>query len=87
MMKATPRNASTCPHSHHGRHGRNARLATLAPRCRQRGQGTVEYAVIGVALGVALFAPIPGMTQTVGQLLASSVHNLYDSVSFFLSLP
>jgi hypothetical protein len=58
------------------------------PGC-QRGQSMIEYAVVCVALAVALLVPVPGIQppQTVGQLLASRVHDLYDSLTFFLSLP
>ena len=55
----------------------------------QRGQAIVEYMVIGFLLSLALFAPVPGITpsQTVGQLLAGKIHDFYDNVTFFLSLP
>jgi hypothetical protein len=55
----------------------------------QRGQSMVEYLVIGVALTIALFFPVPGVNppQTVGQMLAGKIHDLYDNLTFFLSLP
>jgi hypothetical protein len=55
----------------------------------QRGQAMTEYLVIGIFLTAALFAPVPGINppQAVGQLLASKIHDLYDNLSFFLSLP
>ena len=58
-------------------------------RCKQRGQAMVEYTIIALLLGIALFAPIPGVTpsQTVGQLLAGTIHDLYNNVTFFVSLP
>jgi hypothetical protein len=58
-------------------------------RYTQRGQAIVEYVVIGFVLSVALFTPVPGIDppQTVGQLLAGKIHDLYDNLTFFLSLP
>ena len=55
----------------------------------QRGKAMIEYLIIGVALAVALFVPIPGLkpAQTVGQLLGTKIHDLYDNLTFFLSLP
>ncbi len=55
----------------------------------QRGQAMVEYLVVGVALAVALFVPVPGIqpAQTAGQMLASKIHDLYDNLTFFFSLP
>ncbi|HUI60949.1 MAG TPA: hypothetical protein VLX90_12030 [Steroidobacteraceae bacterium] len=55
----------------------------------QRGQGMVEYLVVGTALAVALFVPVPGVqpAQTVGQMLAGRIHDLYYNLTFFLSLP
>ena len=65
------------------------RTATTALMRYQRGQGTVEYLVIGFVLAMALFIPVPGVqpAQTVGQMLAGRIHDLYDSLTFFLSLP
>lgn len=62
-------------------------LACLARR--QRGQAMVEYLVIGAALAAALFVPIPGVqpAEPVGQLLAGKIHDFYDNLTFFLSLP
>jgi hypothetical protein len=67
----------------------NPRIPTQASRRTQRGQAIVEYMIIGFLLSVALFAPVPGIapSQTVGQLLASKIHDFYDNVTFFLSLP
>jgi hypothetical protein len=53
----------------------------------QRGQSIVEYTAIALMLAVALFTPIPGMEQTVGQLLVSKIRELYSNLTFFLSLP
>jgi hypothetical protein len=49
----------------------------------------MEYIVICTAMTVAFFTPVPGLNpaQTVGQLLAGKIHDLYDNLSFFLSLP
>jgi hypothetical protein len=54
-----------------------------------RGQSMVEYVVVCAALAAALFVPLPGSQprQAVGQLLASKIHDLYDNLTFFLSLP
>jgi hypothetical protein len=59
------------------------------PFRRQSGQSIVEYAVVCVALAAALLVPVPGIQppQTVGQLLAGKIHDLYDNLTFFLSLP
>jgi hypothetical protein len=67
----------------------HARIPSQASRHTQRGQAIVEYMIIGVVLSVALFAPVPGIqpSQTVGQLLAGKIHDLYDNLTFFLSLP
>jgi Flp pilus assembly pilin Flp len=55
----------------------------------QRGQALLEYTVIAVILAASLLAPVPGVTpsQTVGQLVSGKIHDLYDNISFFLSLP
>jgi Flp pilus assembly pilin Flp len=53
----------------------------------QRGQSMIEYAAVGALLAVTLFVPIPGMQQTVGQLLVSKIRELYSNLTFFLSLP
>ena len=65
------------------------RTFTASLRRYQHGQAMVEYLIIGAALAVALFVPIPGLkpAQTVGQLLGSKIHDLYDNLTFFLSLP
>jgi hypothetical protein len=64
----------------------NTRLASL--QRSQRGQAMPEYLVIALLLTIALFiVPVSGTQQTVGQFLASRIHDLYDNVSFFLSLP
>jgi hypothetical protein len=67
----------------------NRRKLIPSGKRKQRGQSMVEYTAIAFVLGVALFAPIPNLTpsQTVGQLLAGKIHDLYDNVSFFVSLP
>jgi len=54
----------------------------------QLGSATIEYAIVCVALAVALLAPVmPGTSQTAGQLLASKIRDLYNNLTFFLSLP
>jgi len=56
----------------------------------QRGQAMAEYLGIGVLLVTALFIfPVTGSNppQTVGQFLAGRIHDFYDNISFFLSLP
>lgn len=60
-----------------------------AARCGQHGQALVEYTVVCMALALALFVPVPGVdpAQTVGQMLAGKIHDLYDNLTFFLSLP
>jgi hypothetical protein len=66
-------------------------LGFLLPTLRrcQRGQSTIEYMVVCVALAVALFVPVPGTQppQAAGELLAGKIHDLYRSLTFFLSLP
>lgn len=57
---------------------------------RQRGQAMTEYLAIGLVLVIALFlVPVTGSNppQTVAQFLAGRIHDLYDNISFFLSLP
>jgi hypothetical protein len=56
---------------------------------RQRGQSLVEYAVLCVVFGAALFLPIPGSqpSMTAGQMLADALRQFYSALSFFLSLP
>jgi hypothetical protein len=58
-------------------------------RRRQRGQAVIEYLVIASLLSGALFLPVPGIqpSATVGQLLAAKIHDYYDNLTFFLSLP
>lgn len=66
-------------------------LRCLLPTLRrcQRGQSTIEYLIVCVALAAALFVPVPGTQppQAVGELLAGKIHDLYGSLTFFLSLP
>jgi hypothetical protein len=54
-----------------------------------RGQSMVEYVIVCAALAAARFVPLPGSQpqQAVGQMLASKIHDLYDNLTFFLSLP
>ena len=54
----------------------------------QHGQSMLEYVVVCFALAAALLVPVPGIQppQTVGQLLAAKIHDLYDNLTFFLSL-
>jgi len=67
----------------------NCRKLVAGGKRKQCGQSMVEYTAIAFVLGVALFAPIPNLTpsQTAGQLLAGKIHDLYDNVTFFVSLP
>jgi hypothetical protein len=53
----------------------------------QRGQSMVEYAVLCVVFGLALFLPVPGHQMSAGQMLADALRNSYKALSFFLSLP
>jgi hypothetical protein len=68
---------------------RSLRLVTAALARAQRGQSMTEYLVVAGALAAALFFPVPGITPsaTVGQLLAGKIGDLYDNLTFFLSLP
>jgi Flp pilus assembly pilin Flp len=50
---------------------------------RQRGQSTVEYVVICVALAAALFAS----HSSVGQQLTQAIRTFYADLTFFFSLP
>lgn len=52
----------------------------------QRGQATIEYAIVGAGLAGALFvAEFNG--QTAAQYLAAAVHAFFQNLSFYLSLP
>jgi Flp pilus assembly pilin Flp len=54
----------------------------------QSGQSMIEYTVVCAALAIALFVPVmPGSSQTLGQLLAGKIRDLYNNLTFFLSLP
>jgi hypothetical protein len=63
------------------------RGATGALPRRQTGQAMTEYAVICLALAAALFAPVPGAQQSVGEMLAGKVRDLYTYLTLFISLP
>jgi hypothetical protein len=65
-------------------HSSTARRAT-----HQRGQAMTEYLVIGVALALALFIPVPGSqpVESVAQMAAGRIHDFYLYLTFFLSLP
>lgn len=53
----------------------------------QGGQSLIECTIVCAVLAIALFTPLPGQTQPAGQLLASKVRDLYNNLTFFLSLP
>lgn len=52
----------------------------------QRGSAIVEYMVVGTAIVAALFLKYEG-DKSVVQLLASSLVNYIQSLSFVISLP
>ena len=56
---------------------------------RQRGQSMIEYTLVAAAVAAALFVPVPGTQppQAAGELLAGKIHDLYSSLTLFLSLP
>ncbi|HZO20870.1 MAG TPA: Flp family type IVb pilin [Steroidobacteraceae bacterium] len=62
-------------------HGRLARSGFIPGR--ERGQSMTEYAIIGGILAALLFAA----TSPVGQVLTTALHNFYQDLTFFLSLP
>jgi hypothetical protein len=67
-------------------------MTTMPPRTyvtfrrRQRGQSTIEYAVVGAGLIAALFF-VEFNGQTAAQYLATAVRVFYQNLSFYLSLP
>jgi len=63
----------------------NTRQAASARR-RQRGQATLEYAMVSAVLAAALFvAEWDG--RTIGQYLADAVRLFFQNLTYFLSLP
>lgn len=55
-------------------------------RQRQRGQATLEYAIAGSVLVMALFvAEFDG--KTAAQYLAEAIRLAFKNLSYFLSLP
>lgn len=66
-----------------------AHSSTAYRGSHQRGQAMTEYLVIGGALALALFIPVPGSqpSQSVAQMAAGSIHDFYLYLTFFLSLP
>lgn len=60
---------------------------------RQRGQSTLEYAVVCAALAFALFVPItdtpasPGKARTTVQILFDGLRTAYKNISHSISLP
>ncbi|MGM9516117.1 hypothetical protein ACS5PK_17845 [Roseateles sp. DB2] len=61
-------------------------MSTLFGSRRQRGQATLEYAIAGSALVMALFV-IEFDGKTAAQFLAEAVRVFYKNLSYFLSLP
>lgn len=56
---------------------------TNSSRYRQRGQSTIEYAIISAALVVCLFAT----GSPAGQAMAQAIRTFYTNLTFVLSLP
>jgi hypothetical protein len=54
---------------------------------RPTGQTITEYTLICLVLAAALFAPVPGAQQSVGEMLAGKVRDLYTYLTLFISLP
>jgi Flp pilus assembly pilin Flp len=53
----------------------------------QDGQAYVEYLVVTCAVAAALVVPLPGSTDALYVLLASSLKSFFSAYSFTLSLP
>lgn len=53
---------------------------------RQRGQASLEYAIVGAGLAMALFVVDIG-GRTPAQYLAEAVRLFFQNLSYFLSLP
>lgn len=53
---------------------------------RQKGQATLEYAIAGSVLVMALFV-VEFDGKTAAQFLAEAVRVFYKNLSYFLSLP
>jgi hypothetical protein len=54
---------------------------------RPAGQTITEYTLICLVLAAALFAPVPGAQQSVGEMVAGKLKDLYADLTFFISLP
>jgi hypothetical protein len=52
----------------------------------QRGQATLEYALVAAGLVAALFV-VEWKGQTAAQYLAQAVRVFFDNLTYFLSLP
>jgi sulfur transfer protein SufE len=52
----------------------------------QRGQSTIEYALVAAGLAAALFV-VEFKGQTAAQYLAAAVRAFFQNLSFYLSLP
>ncbi len=61
----------------------NCQQPRSADRRRQRGQSTIEYAIIATALVVCLFAA----TSRPGQDMARAIRAFYTDLTLFISLP
>ncbi|MDL5031332.1 hypothetical protein QRD43_05365 [Pelomonas sp. APW6] len=61
-------------------------MSTLFGSRRQKGQATLEYAIAGSVLVMALFV-VEFDGKTAAQFLAEAVRVFYKNLSYFLSLP
>ena len=61
----------------------NSRQTHSTASPRQRGNATVEYAVIASLLALALFAA----GTPAGKMLTQAIQAFYSNLTFFLSLP
>jgi hypothetical protein len=55
-------------------------------RLTQRGQSTIEYALVAAGLAAALFV-VEYDGRTAAQYLANAVRAVYASLTYYLSLP
>lgn len=53
----------------------------------QRGQATVEWCVVTLAMVFALFVEIPGYNQSAMAIMGAALRGLYRHVALLLSLP